>query len=443
VRSEKVPNTQVHKEQIMIVHILPPADGFPAVSYNTDKVDANKGELMKVANFGALQGLMNIRPEDYKNHLAMVSATNKHVKRPQFHVVISAKGRTYDKHELTAIGEEWLAQMGYEKQPYLIIFHKDTANNHVHLVTARIDRTGKKISDRFEKIRAVETLNRVLGIDAKHNAKSDIENALAFRFATEAQFRMILESKGYVLRERDGLYEVIKFGKLQETIDRNLVTERLSKDADQQRKVQLKAWFHKYAAAHDTTLEKGRKGYQSEFSAIMKVKFGVELVFHASGDKQPYGYSVIDHSGKNIFKGGEIMPLKELLVMHVTESPQKEKPRVRYENNTNQLNYYAALLKAAMYNYPDLTQGLQHQGLVIIKNEDGFTLHDPAAGVFINTNELLNEKQKQVLANHFSTEQPQRQHPAFPGINLASDVDDDAVLGMKRRRKKKARTNLR
>ncbi|WPU96477.1 relaxase/mobilization nuclease domain-containing protein [Mucilaginibacter sabulilitoris] len=427
----------------MIVHILPPADGFPAVSYNTDKVDTNKGELMKVANFGALQGLMNVRPEDYKNHLAMVSATNKHVKRPQFHVVISAEGRTYDKYQLTAIAEEWLAQMGYEKQPYLIIFHKDTANNHIHLVTARIDHTGKKISDRFEKIRAVETLNRVLGIDARHSAKSDIENALAFRFATEAQFRMILESKGYILRERDRLYEVIKFGKLQETIGSILIIDRLTKDADQQRKIQLKAWFHKYAAVHNTALEKGRKGYQSEFAAIMKVKFGVELIFHASGDKLPYGYSVIDHSGKNVFKGGEIMPLKELLAIRVSESAAKENPRVRYENNGNQLNYYASLLKAAMYNYPDLTQGLQHQGLVIIKDENGFTLHDPAGGIFINTSELLNENQQQAMANHFGSEHLQRNHPAIPGINLASDVDDDAVLGMKRRRKKKARTNLR
>jgi hypothetical protein len=427
----------------MIVHILPPADGFPAVSYNTDKVEENKGELMRVANFGAMQGLSTIRPEDYKNHLAMISATNNHVKRPQFHVVISAEGRTYDKHELTAIGEEWLAQMGYEKQPYLIIFHKDTANNHIHLVTARIDRTGKKISDRFEKIRAVETLNRVLGIDAKHNAKSDMENALAFRYATEAQFRMILETKGYVFRERDGFYEVIKFGKLQETIERSLITDRLNKDRDQQRINQLKAWFHKYAAAHETTLKKGRKGYQSEFAAMMKVKFGVELVFHASGVKPPYGYSVIDHFGKNVFKGGEIMPLTELLARNISESPAKEKPGVRFENNTSQLNYYAALLKAAVYNYPDLTQGLQHQGLVIIKNENDFTLHDPEAGVFINTAELLNEKQQASLNYHFRDEQPLRQRPTMPGISLASDVDDDAVLGMKRRRKKKARTNLR
>ncbi|SDE84611.1 Relaxase/Mobilisation nuclease domain-containing protein [Mucilaginibacter pineti] len=427
----------------MIVHILPPADGFPAVSYNTDKVDEGKGELMTVANFGALQGLSTVRPEDYKNHLAMVSATNKHVKRPQFHVVISAEGRTYDKYELTAIGEEWLAQMGYEKQPYLIIFHMDTANNHIHLVTARIDRTGKKISDRFEKNRAIEVLNRIMGIDPKHDAKADIEKALAFRFATEAQFRMILESKGYVLRERDGQYEVIKFGHLQETIDRSLIIERLNKDLDQQRLNQFKAWFHKYAAIHDTNLEKGRKGYQSEFAAIMKVRFGVELVFHASGDKEPYGYTVIDHSGKNVFKGGEIMPLKELLHISAVEAPDKEKPKVRYENNNQQMHYYGALLKAAMYNYPDLTQGLQHQGLVIIKNEDGFTLHDPATGVFINTAELLNEKQQSSLTYHFRDAQQTRQRVPIPGISLASDVDDDAILGMKRRRKKKARTNLR
>lgn len=427
----------------MIVRILPPANGFPAVSYNTDKVDDGKGELMTVANFGALQGLMNVRPEDYKNHLAMVSATNKHVKKPQFHVVISAEGRTYDKHELTAIGEEWLAQMGYEKQPYLIIFHKDTDNNHIHLVTARIDRTGKKISDRFEKNRAIAVLNRIMGVDPKHDAKADIEKALAFRFATEAQFRMILESKGHVLRERDGVYEVIKFGHLQEKIERSLVVQKLSKDRDQQRVNQFKAWFHKYAAAYNTALEKGRKSYQSEFAAVMKVKFGVELIFHASDDKPPYGYSVIDHSGKNVFKGGEIMPLKELLKISPGGVPEKEEPKVRYEQNNKQLYYYAALLKAAMYNYPDLAQGLQHQGLVIIKHENGFTLYDPAAVVFINTADLLNENQQDALSRHFDGVQAHQQTGHIQGFNLASDIDDDAVLGMKRRRKKKARTNLR
>lgn len=403
---------------------------------------------MKVSGFGALQGLQYMRPEDYKNHLAMVSATNKQVKRPQFHVAISAEGKSYDKHQLTAIGEDWLKAMGYEKQPYLIIFHKDTDNNHVHLVTARIDRSGKKISDRFEKIRAVAELNRVMGVDVKQNAKADIETALAFRFATEAQFRMILENKGYVLRESDGQYQVVKFGKILESVDRGLVIDRVNlKEIDQQRKMQVKALFHKYAAIYNTSLELVRNGYRSEFSTFLKESFGIVLMFHASGDKEPYGYSIIDHAGRNVFKGSEIMPLKNLLAMPVGKIHSEITP-VRYEVNPAQLNYYAALLKAALYNYPDLSQGLQHQGLVVFKSNSRFTLHDPSSGVSMKTSDLLNKNEHDVLQNSFSeghhSDQSNSKTPfPLPGISLASDVDDNAILGMKRRRKKKARTNLR
>lgn len=432
----------------MIVHILPPALGFPAVSYNTDKVDRNKGELMKVSGFDALKGFQNLRPEDYKHHLAMVSATNKHVRRPQFHVVISAEGKSYDKHQLTDLGVQWLAAMGYEKQPYLIIFHKDTANNHVHLVTTRIDRSGKKISDGFEKIRAVAALNRIMDVGIEHNAKADLDIALAFRFATEAQFRMILESKGYVLREHDGRLEVIKFGKVLDSVEKNLITERLvNYEVDDKRKVQIKAWVHKYASIYSTSLEKTLNGYRSEFSVFLKNSFGIELIFHASEGKQPYGYSILDHSRKHVFKGGEIMPLKDLLARTVTGEVGSD-VAVRYELNSAQLDFYAAILKAALYNYPDLKQGLYHQGLVIFRNGDGFTLHDPSAAVFMDTRDLLDQKEDQVLAEYFSQEQETgeeiyRQHLRTPEINLTSDIDDEAIHGRNRRRKKKARANSR
>ena len=432
----------------MIVHILPPTLGFPAVSYNTDKVDRNKGELMKVSGFDALKGLQQIRPEDYRHQLNMISATNKQVKRPQFHVVISAEGRSYDKHQLTAIGEDWLAAMGYEKQPYLIIFHKDTANNHVHLVTTRIDRGGKKISDKFEKIRAVTALNRIMGVGIEQNAKTDLDKALAFQFATEAQFRMILESKGYFLREHDGRIELIKFGKVLDSVEKRLIAERLAnKELDENRKVQVKALLHKYTLLYSTSLEKTRTGYQSELSLFLKNSFGIELIFHASGSKPPYGYSIIDHANKNVFKGGEIMPLKELLAMTVSDDVESD-IAVRYELNPAQLDFYAAILKAALYNYPDLKQGLHHQGLVIFRNGEGFTLHDPSAGVFMDTRELLNQKDHQLLAEYFSQEEETgeeiyRQYIRTPDINLASDIDDEAIHGRNRRRKKKARTNSR
>ena len=101
----------------MIVRILSSSASFSGVTYNMTKVDRDKGELMMVANFGALQGLQNLRPEDYKNYLKSVSANNRAVKKPQFHAAISAEGKSYDKHALAEIAIQWLEKIGIKVEP--------------------------------------------------------------------------------------------------------------------------------------------------------------------------------------------------------------------------------------------------------------------------------------------------------------------------------------
>ena len=382
----------------------------------------------------------------------MVSATNKAVKKPQFHIAISAGGRSYNKNELTEIATQWMERMGYGKQPYLIIFHKDTLNNHVHIVSTRVDKQGKKIRDSYEQIKGQAQMNIVLGLDEKHDAKSDIANALAYQFATKAQFMMILESKGYVLKEAGTMMQVIKFGKQQGEVELKSIEDKLGNcRQDAGRKVQLKALFHKYAPLHSTALIRERKSYSSAFSAVLKEKFGIDLLFHASGDKPPYGFTVIDHAGKQVFKGGEIMPLKALLSQQAIAN---EEPETNTDLNV-QINavpreiadYYSTLLKAALHNYPDLVQGLQHHGLVIYRNGESFYLHDPGAGVSIGLEDLLADKDYNLVVENFSQSQEigeelYRQHH-LRGFNLASDIDDEAIHGRNRRRKKKARTNTR
>lgn len=44
----------------------------------------------------------------------------------------------------------------------------------------------------------------------------------------------------------------------------------------------------------------------------MKRKFGIRLVFVGKADT-PYGYIVVDHKNKTVFKGGEFLSIKELL----------------------------------------------------------------------------------------------------------------------------------
>ncbi len=337
----------------MIAHILEkPSRSFAGVKYNTNKVDRNKGELMLTANFGPIQALRNPRPQDLVNYLLMVAAQNKNVANTQFHAVISSRGKTYNKHELTQVAVLWLKEMGYGEQPYLMVFHKDTGNNHVHIVSSRIDRNGRQIDRDYEQVRAVRNIDKVLGYT----------NAMQYNFSTKAQFYLILERLGYLGKD------YINEKKLQ----KKLAAYR----PDQQRITELKALFQVHKK-------------NPEFISLMKSKYQLDLVFHSSEGKKPYGYSVIDHATRQVFKGSEILSLKYLLADGVEFSVTEK-----------------------------TAQGFQGDE-TYLKNSDYYLSDDSGS-------------------NEYKTE------PVYIGpIFIAHDVDDQQVLGMKRRRQKKARTNTR
>lgn len=328
----------------MIVKILPKSSpGFSGVTYNTDKIERNQGELMQTANFGALEGLGRLRPQDYINYLQLMASQNKRVTKPQFHVVFSSKGNLYSKEELADTAAKWLREMGYGEQPYLIIFHRDTDHNHVHAVTSRVDKSGKKINSAFEKVRAQQMLNRVLGYAF----------AQTYYVSTKAQFYLLLERNGYNGKDFDEQ-------QMQAQLDRHL--------PDKQRAAQLRNWFEAYR-------------HRPDFVSIMRQHFKLDVVFHSAEGKQPYGYTVIDHDTRQVFKGIEIWNLKYLL---------SENPAVKDTMTSD-----SAKWSGAPSNQPQV---------------NGQGIPEP---VYIR--------------------------PVF----IAADIDDEAVHGRNRRRKRKARTNTR
>jgi len=386
----------------MIVKILPPSATFKGVRYNTNKVDKDKGELMKTANFGALQALQNLRPTDYVNYLEAQSAASKRTKYPQLHAVISCKGRSHSKQELTAVAEQWLKGMGYGEQPYLLVFHKDTANNHIHIVSTRVDREGKKINDSFEKIRAYEVLNRIVGVDEKQEIDKNIEKALSYGFSTRAQFMMLLEARGYSLKLSDGVYQISRYGKRQGTVSLEQVDAKIGTfDKDIDRLAQLRAVFAKYRSQYDPAIvhvpaqlpgnrPSAPSGYTSAMAQMLSGKFGVQIIFHGKDGKPPYGYTVIDHSRKMVYKGKDLMPLAEFIAPSQDISEISDKA-----DRTEPTEKERKPLQEETATYTDHVQGISEQWMPNIQ------------------------------------------------IDIADDIDDEAIHGRNRRRKRKARTNTR
>ena len=72
---------------------------------------------------------------------------------------------------------------------------------------------------------------------------------------------------------------------------------------DDKRRRQLRAILKKY---RDLSANK------EELTAAMKKKFGISLVFVGKANT-PYGYIVVDHKNKTVYKGGEFLSIRELL----------------------------------------------------------------------------------------------------------------------------------
>jgi hypothetical protein len=286
----------------MIVKILKPSRSFGGVLYSELKVRDNQASFIGAFNFP----FESINVDDYISFFEKtVSMHPRSINNAQFHVIISTKGREHDNSFLERTAHQWLVKMGYGQQPYLIYFHNDTDNNHVHIVSCRVTEQGTRISPAFEGIRAVKALNEVMNIDFKVKADEDIKTILgAYSFSTIAQCKLLFEKNGWIVQDKGNSICLIKGGLLQGQIEKTDIQKVTnSYSGDNERIKQLRAIFFKY------------RGIQEEqFFELMKSKFGVDIVLHvAKGHNKPYGYTVIDRSQKKVFKGSEIMRLQDLL----------------------------------------------------------------------------------------------------------------------------------
>ena len=280
----------------MIATILPGSADFHAVGYNEHKVSKGLARLIEMRNFGTVGLAGRPTTEELTGYLKKYSSTNSRIRKPQFHVAVSCKGREMTETELLDFAHRYLQEMGYAEpgQPWLIYAHHDTDNTHLHIITSRVAPDGRKIAHSHERRRSQELIDRILGNDRKKKTEDDIDVARQYTFSSFAQFKAIMVSIGYEVYQKEGKVFIKHGGKVQRQIPLAEI-EQLFKSGYRERARcrQLRSILKKYR-----DVSSGKEELQKE----LKEKFGIDLVFFGRKDA-PYGYMIVDHANRTVING--------------------------------------------------------------------------------------------------------------------------------------------
>ena len=286
----------------MIATILPGSADFHAVGYNEHKVSKGLARLIEMRNFGTVGLAGRPTTEELTGYLRKYSSTNSRIRKPQFHVAVSCKGREMTESELLDFAHRYLREMGYAEpgQPWLIYSHHDTDNTHLHIITSRVAPDSRKITHSHERRRSQEVIDRILGNDRKKKTEDDIAAARQYTFSSFAQFKAIMVSIGYEVYQKEGKVFIKHGGKVQRQIPLAEV-EQLFKSGYRERARcrQLRSILKKYRDVSSGKEE-------------LKEKFGIDLVFFGRKDA-PYGYMIVDHANRTVINGARVLSTEQLL----------------------------------------------------------------------------------------------------------------------------------
>lgn len=140
----------------MIAKIGRGSNLFGALAYNQLKVDNKNGKILmmnkmietKDGNYTVAQLAKSFEP---------YLIANKNTEKTTLHISLNPdpKDNVSDK-DFVKMAQEYMNEMGYGEQPFVVFKHTDISRAHIHIVSVGIDEKGRKISDRFEKRRSMK-----------------------------------------------------------------------------------------------------------------------------------------------------------------------------------------------------------------------------------------------------------------------------------------------
>ena len=405
----------------MIIKKLRQVSGgvFPGAAYNETKVEHGVADFAGAANVdGNFLLVLNMLHEagvncthEVEQYLQDHSNTfgNSKSTRLQFHYALSVKGREKSKEQLVYIAHQLMKEFGAEHNPYFIYFHRDTENNHVHILGTRVKPNGTMLSDHQDFRRLNECLNRIVQKDQFQ----DMNELLSYSFQTEGQLMNIIREFGFTTGEnKEEPDKVIFYHGGAKAFQANFadLTARYAVSKDDRKKMerredaarQLRAIFFKYreqslklsgtkneaqkkaeraknrkdfvksdrqmksdiARLTDTSGKRLGKKEQQQllwFLQQLRSKFGVSIIFQKDCNGVIRGYGIVDHTRKIALNGSEVMKLADMVDFkeqrqqqtqarpQVQEQAQLAKPKEKQSYQPKEEHHYQRMTILDVY----------------------------------------------------------------------------------------------
>ena len=331
-----------------------------ALGYNFKKVEKGEASILLAAElYQSKDGRYTM--EDVLADMEALIPKNCRTKKTVFHCSLNPHpDEKLSDERLTQIAKEYMEALGYGKQPYIVFKHNDIAREHIHIVSLRVDSSGQKINDKFEKRRSkkiTDALERKYGLIPSSKVT---EKAVAETPKVDIGKGNIKEQVASVVRMVLGHYRFCSLGELNAILSAyNLAVEEV--------KTEFRG--RKYDGLdYVPTDDKGNK---------------VSTPIHASDIGRGVGYTAVQNRMQKSKQA--IKPLISIIRYKVLQT-------MRTSPNTEK----------------ELRQRLEVQGLrvVIRKNESGrmygVTFIDDKEGIALNGSRLGKGYAANVFNTYFS-----------------------------------------
>lgn len=334
----------------MIAKISHGGSLYGVLAYNQIKVDELHADVLFGNRIIEPPGDNPYTIEHLSRSFVDYLTANRKTEKPILHISLNPDPKDcVSEEQFIKLAEQYMQRMGFGDQPYIVYRHNDIGREHLHIVSVRVDETGRAISDSYEHERSMKVCRELeqqfnltpatqkewkegLPLSPVDYEGGNLKGQLAgvirpiareWRFQTLGEYRAVLSLYGISVDEVKGEYGGREYHGLSYSatdkdgnkIGKPFKSSVFGKEAGiaalEKRMLSSAAWVKSHKdIATDTaariasamqTAGRDRALFEREL-----MRQGIGVVFRTNDAGRIYGATFIDHADKTVFNGSRL-----------------------------------------------------------------------------------------------------------------------------------------